>query len=82
MSKTFIAKTIAIVLILGVFIGYIIWQVNDFLSPAELDSEVKIIIPQGSSTAKIAEILEDSGLIKNSYVFRYYIKKSSVILFF
>ena len=78
MSKTFIAKTIAIVLILGVFIGYIIWQVNDFLSPAELDSEVKIIIPQGSSTAKIAEILEDSGLIKNSYVFRYYIKKEGI----
>lgn len=37
--------------------------------------EVEVEIPQGSGTAKIAGILEENGVIGNSYIFRYYSRK-------
>lgn len=78
MKKTTIAKFIAVILILGVFGGYLSWQYNDYLSPVEVEGEVKVIIPKGSSTSTISEILYDKGVIKNPYVFRFYIEHEEV----
>jgi len=37
--------------------------------------EVEVEIPQGAGTAKIAGILEENGVIGNSYIFRYYSRR-------
>jgi len=58
---------------IGTF-GY--FYVKSGIGPVAEDSkeEVEIEIPLGSSTSDIAEILADNGLIKNSTLFRFYIK--------
>src|SRR5690625_809738 len=58
---------------IGTF-GY--FYVKSGIGPVAEDSkeEVEIEIPLGSSTSDIAEILVDNGLIKNSTLFRFYIK--------
>src|SRR5690625_1608360 len=38
------------------------------------DAKIEIEIPLSSSTAEIATILKDNGLIKNTTIFRFYIK--------
>ncbi|WNR47004.1 endolytic transglycosylase MltG [Paenibacillus roseipurpureus] len=45
------------------------------LQPVEAsDQEVRVSIPQGSSSNQIAEELKTKGLIKNSSIFMYYLK--------
>lgn len=50
--------------------------VNSALKPVDPDSKQKIIveIPIGSGVSTISQILEDSGVIKNARVFKYYVK--------
>lgn len=51
------------------------WRINALLAPVASDGiyQVKEIhIPLNSSTAKIAAILEEEGLISNAYIFRLY----------
>src|SRR5699024_8586823 len=38
------------------------------------DKEITVDIPMGSTTSDIAEILEENGVIKDSRVFRFYLK--------
>lgn len=50
--------------------------VNSALKPVDPDSKQKITveIPIGSGVSTISQILEDSGVIKNARVFKYYVK--------
>ena len=50
--------------------------VNSALKPYDADNEdiIKVEIPIGSSTATIANILEENNIIKNAFVFKYYVK--------
>jgi len=50
--------------------------VNSALKPVDPDSEkkIKVEIPIGSGVSAISQILEDSGVIKNARVFKYYVK--------
>lgn len=45
------------------------------LQPVEAkEQEIRITIEPGSSSARIAQILEDNGLIRSEFVFRYYLR--------
>ncbi|MFB4166560.1 endolytic transglycosylase MltG [Virgibacillus sp. JSM 102003] len=66
--------SLVLILVIGGISGYT--YVKSALQPVNPDSEkeVKVEIPMGSSTSSIASILEDNGIIKDSRVFRFYIK--------
>jgi UPF0755 protein len=61
---------IAIVAAIGFF------SIYQSLRPVDKEDRtpVKVTIPHGSSIAKIGEILEDKGIIRNQQTFKYYIK--------
>lgn len=40
------------------------------------EGEVQVEIPMGSGTARIADILQEKGVIGNSYIFRYYSREN------
>ena len=67
-----IASAIAVLLVLGVFaaiavyVGYL-RQVNPGGEPG---AEVKVLIPRGTSTQGIGEILDDQGVISSAQVWR------------
>ncbi|MBO4107861.1 endolytic transglycosylase MltG [Streptococcus suis] len=64
-------------LILTAVSGY--FYVKSSLEPinASATETVQVEIPEGSSTKKIAEILQDNNLIKNATIFNYYSKLKS-----
>lgn len=66
--------SIVLILLVGGISGYM--YIKSALKPVNPDSgkEVNVEIPMGSSTSDIASILEDNGVIKDSRVFRFYIK--------
>ncbi|MEN2465062.1 endolytic transglycosylase MltG [Ornithinibacillus sp. FSL M8-0202] len=66
--------TIIIILAIGGIVGYN--YVKSALEPVDPGNEqgVEIEIPLGSSTSSIANILEENEIIKNSMIFRFYIK--------
>jgi UPF0755 protein len=63
-----------IILIIGGISGFL--YVKSALKPVDPGNEkgVQIEIPLGSSASSIAEILEKNDIIKNSLIFRFYIK--------
>ncbi|WP_042146088.1 endolytic transglycosylase MltG [Paucisalibacillus sp. EB02] len=66
--------SLLIVLVVGGISGYT--YVKSALEPVDPGNEqgVEVEIPLGSSTSGIAEVLEKSGIIKDSMIFRFYIK--------
>ncbi|MEW9667270.1 endolytic transglycosylase MltG [Ammoniphilus sp. 3BR4] len=75
MSK--IIKLFMLFLILAVggsAAGYFYYQ--DTLKPPEAGAPVVVEIPPGSSTQKIANILEENQIIRNSKSFAFYVKQS------
>ncbi|SHJ69113.1 UPF0755 protein [Anaerobranca californiensis DSM 14826] len=45
------------------------------LPPGKGDNSVEILIPVGTSPAAIAEILQEQGVIKNSFLYRLYLRR-------
>lgn len=64
----------SLIFVIGILSGY--FYIKSALEPVDPDSneQVEIDIPIGSSTVEIATLLEDFGLIKNSKIFRFYLK--------
>lgn len=49
--------------------------IADGLTPVEAsDATIKIMIPQGIGSGDIALLLEESGLIRNGFIFKYYLR--------
>ncbi|TRM08756.1 endolytic transglycosylase MltG [Lentibacillus cibarius] len=77
-----IVRRIASVIIISLLLIFIVGGISGFLyiksalQPANPDSkeDVTIEIPLGSSTSEIARVLEENGIIKDSTIFRFYIK--------
>lgn len=66
--------SIVVLLVLGTAGGVGLFIANA-LQPVEAsDQEVRVSIPQGSSSIQIADELKAKGLIKNSSIFTYYLK--------
>ncbi|MBO8173022.1 MAG: endolytic transglycosylase MltG [Bacillaceae bacterium] len=66
------------VVILGIAgLGGLAAYIFSNLEPVEASGDVEpviVTIPSGATSLKIAQILEDNGLIKNATIFNYYIK--------
>lgn len=69
----------SIVLVVLVWSGYRLWYGNA-LRPldAESDARISITIESGTSTSKIAELLEEKGVIRSSTAFKRYVKKADI----
>lgn len=63
-----------VIFTIGIISGY--FYIKSALGPVDpkSDEEIEVEIPLGSSTSDIGRILEENGLIKNSQIFRMYIK--------
>ncbi|MGE6751954.1 endolytic transglycosylase MltG [Rossellomorea sp. NPDC071047] len=64
-----------VIIIGGTAIGGYLY-VNSALKPVDPDNTkpVKVEIPIGSGVTSIGNILEDEGIVKNSTIFKYYVK--------
>ncbi|PIC81160.1 hypothetical protein CSV75_05115 [Sporosarcina sp. P18a] len=68
---------VAVVLVVGIVGGFSVYTyIKSALEPVDPDSEkiVEVEIPIGSGLDVISEKLEESGIIKNARVFKYYAK--------
>lgn len=79
-------KHTGFIIILLVLVGFGIGSLSvlDYykqaLGPMSENSplEIRVVIPEASSSGKIADILHENGLIKNQFVFKYQIKAKGV----
>ncbi len=70
--KFSIIIAIVIILILGIFLSFFIWQ-GIYLPRDENGKELLFSVKKGDDFLKIAENLEKEGLIKNRFFFNFYI---------
>ncbi len=76
--KTPLGAKISALLVLLLAAGmFVVFFTADYIC-APLDEETKVMIPPGASTRRIGEILEDSGIIKSSLVFRLIVRQQGV----
>lgn len=66
--------SIVVLLVLGTAGGIGLFIASALQPVDAADQEVRVSIPQGSSSIQIADELETKGLIKNSSIFTYYLK--------
>ena len=69
--KYFTGKLLAAVSISSLFIilVFLFWLRSIYLKPGPFEAPKVVVIPKGSSIAKIAELLESKGAIRNKYFF-------------
>ncbi|MDR1487244.1 MAG: endolytic transglycosylase MltG, partial [Deltaproteobacteria bacterium] len=62
--------------VIAVFFGFlaVLKYSDNFLAPEEISREIVVTIPQGHTNAQIAEMLQNSGVIKSSDAFLWAIK--------
>ncbi|EGL83502.1 aminodeoxychorismate lyase [Caldalkalibacillus thermarum TA2.A1] len=70
--------TLGVIFLLAVIVAaagslYLYSQLKP-VNPGAQDEVVEVEIPKGSSTAQIAQILHEAGLIKNEMLFYYYVR--------
>lgn len=68
---------VAVVLVVGIVGGFSVYTyIKSALEPVDPDSEkvIEVEIPIGSGLDMISEKLEESGIIKNARIFKYYAK--------
>lgn len=75
-SKYFIAIVVVIMILLLAW-GSFNWSLNraSLAVDENSDQTIKVEVPEGSSTARIASILLEKGLIKSEFAFKYQSKK-------
>jgi UPF0755 protein len=74
--KIVLTVSIIIFLLIGGIIGGGYFYIQSALKPVDPDNkkEQEVTIPIGTSVSGIGEILEESGVIKDAKVFKYYLK--------
>lgn len=68
--RVLLALSVVVLLVLA---GVGLW-VNGEMNPGDPGDEIAITIPRGSTTAQIAAILDDRGVISNARLFRMYVR--------
>jgi UPF0755 protein len=65
-----------VILLVAALVGGGVYYVYSQLNPVDPDSNaiLEVEIPMGSSAVRIAQILEEKGIIKNSKLFYYYVR--------
>ena len=70
------AVGLTLLILIGIFV-WALWWYNDALQPrATVNQRIRVTIAQGSTPDKIAQKLEDSGVIKSGFAFQWLIKQS------
>ena len=64
---------LAVVTVLAV-VGGVLWFQRQVDPPGAADREVRVQVPEGSSTQRIAAILDEEGVVRSARVFRLYVK--------
>ena len=74
--KSRLGRVVLFAIILALLAGGLgaVWIQRRIDPPGAPGSEVTITIPKGSSTARIAAILDAKGVISNATIFRYYLR--------
>ncbi|MNI12338.1 putative aminodeoxychorismate lyase [compost metagenome] len=68
--------TLILLIVIGGGVGGALYVANALQPVAASDQEVRLSIPAGSGSAQISKLLEKQGLIKDSFIFVYYLKKN------
>lgn len=68
--------TLAILLLVSAVLGGAVLWIRDKLEPGGAQEPVSFVIPPESTTAQIAGLLEDEGVIADATIFRYYVRWS------
>ena len=67
------------VIIIAVLIFSLIWYTSSISAKSKKnDNEIQIIIPLGSTSAKIANILKENDIIKSEIAFKIYVKLNKI----
>lgn len=76
MKTLALSSAVIFALLIGIGIGALLWvrQELEPVNPADRQA-ILFIIPKGSSTAKVASLLVEKGLIRSDLVFRFYARK-------
>ncbi|EEG76148.1 aminodeoxychorismate lyase [Dethiobacter alkaliphilus AHT 1] len=78
MMRTSLRLAGGFLVLLAVAFGLLAFQLNTLLQPVDVpamaEEQILVSIPQGSSSTRIANILEEEGLVRNATVFRFYAK--------
>ena len=71
-----LGRVVLIAVVLALLVGGIgaVWIQRKIDPPGRPGAEVVLNIPEGTSTATIAALLDDRGVISNATVFRYYLR--------
>ncbi len=74
--KSRLGKVVLVAVILALLAGGLgaVWIQRKIDPPGPPGAAVAVTIPEGSSTARIAAILDDKGVISNATIFRYYLR--------
>ena len=66
---------VAVIVLLGVFIAICAsWAIKDIFGLNKTEDKVELTIPEGASISGIADILEENGVVNNSFLFKAYAK--------
>lgn len=78
LKQKIVLAILAVFFVLAGFVGATFLWYNVQLSPVDKDatSLIKISVKNGSSTGQVADLLHDSGVIRNVFAFKVYLKLS------
>lgn len=65
---------LSLMLLLAAAAGGVAWYVRHGLQPTEEGPPIRIEIPSGTSAFGIADLLEEQGIIRDSFLFKYYMR--------
>jgi UPF0755 protein len=69
---------LVLIVILGVVVGSVaVWVAHRIDPPGPPGDEIAVLVPEGATTADIAEILETEGVVSDSTLFDYYVRWKS-----
>lgn len=74
--KIVFTSAVVLILLAAVLAGGGYYYINEALKPVDADSKKQVVvkIPIGSSVSGIGQALEEKGIIRDSRVFKYYVK--------
>ena len=78
MKKSTIIIIILVLIIVIAIFSATIFYINAMGSVSQTSNEITVTIPNGSTAAKIGEILNENKLIKNEFAFKIYVKLNDI----
>lgn len=80
MKKVSIIVIALIAIGLVTLFGAFIWWNNALSAPSSNNETTRVVITKGASGEKIAQTLEEAGVIKNALAFKFYLQLNDVVI--